>query len=105
VSWPAATTLVPRSRAIAPLLGIGVLVFGTGDLADVLYHSAPAAWQPTLEAYLGTDGELAHLALFAGMVLVVAGLIQTGLRAGRGPLGPSEVRSPSLTTRTDRKHS
>ncbi len=70
-------------RTAPPLLTLGVVVFGLGGLADVVYHASPVAWTPTLDGYLGADGEIAHLVLFAGMALVVLGLVATGLRTVR----------------------
>ncbi len=78
-----------RLRAVPPILALGVVVFGLGSLADVFYHAAPATWLPVIETYLGADGELAHLTLFVGMTIIVAALVQAGLRASRSAATPA----------------
>ncbi len=66
------------SRLTAGLLRLpltaGLVVFSAGGLLDLAFHFAPAAWLTVLTAYLGEDGEVAHLITFAGMALVVVGL-------------------------------
>ena len=53
----------------------GLVVLAVGLLGDVLAHSLPGLAEP----FLGPAGFRAHLVTFAGMLLVVAGVLQQGL--------------------------
>ncbi len=72
---------VPR-RGVSPPLALGVVVLAVGSLVDVVYHATPAVLRPAWETLPGVGGELAHLAIFAGMTLVVLGLLELGVRTG-----------------------
>lgn len=77
--WVASHALVWLRQRRAPLL-LGPLVFGLGGVLDLVYHVAPTKEVPWLFAWLGPDGEVAHLMTFAGMVFVVASLVFSGVR-------------------------
>jgi hypothetical protein len=74
-----------------PALGrFGLLVLAAGLVADLAYHALPLVTAPLL----GADGLRAHLVVFVGMLLVVGGLVQQGLRAGT-----PRAASGSISTR------
>ena len=56
------------------LMRWGLVVFALGGSLDLLYHSAPASWTPSVELCLGRDGLLAHLVTLLGMVVTMLGV-------------------------------
>ncbi len=61
----------------------GVLALGAGALLDVAYHLGVGESIGLVASLAGDDGESAHLLLFVGMALVVAGLLVIGVGSGR----------------------
>lgn len=57
----------------AGVAGLATFVVASG--LDLLYHTAPAAWTPVLEQYLGPDGSVAHLITFVGMILILIAVL------------------------------
>jgi hypothetical protein len=98
------SSVVDRLVAIPRLLALGEVVFSLGIAEDLAYHVAPAAIVPALETVLGVDGELAHLAIFVGMVIVVAGLVTMGLRAGHKPALSPAVDSTRVSATGQHEH-
>jgi hypothetical protein len=69
-----------RRAPAAVQLGIGILVFG--GAADVVTHLSGGAFVAGTTGH--APGELtAHLVGFAGMVVVLAGVLVDGVRRGR----------------------
>ena len=58
------------------LARVGLFILAAGFLGDALYHSLPGA----SEALLGAEGYRAHLVTFLGMLLMVIGVVDQGLR-------------------------
>jgi hypothetical protein len=69
--------------ALPWLLQLGLLLFTAGLLGDVAFHVLPPATAARLTRALNINVEGMHLALFVGMLAIVAGLFQRGLRHGR----------------------
>jgi hypothetical protein len=57
------------------LARLGLMILTAGMLGDVVYHSLPVLSEPLL----GSDGLRAHLVIFAGMLLVMSGVLRRGL--------------------------
>jgi hypothetical protein len=65
------------------LLQLGLLLFGLGLAGDLAYHLMPQALAARLGWGIGLHADDPHLAIFAGMVVIVAGVLRRGLRHGR----------------------
>jgi hypothetical protein len=59
---------------------LGLWVFGTGAALDLIVHTAPEALSETMHNYLGHDGATAHLVTIAGMLAIVAGVMDQAIR-------------------------
>ena len=57
------------------LLRSGLLVFVVGSFLDLSHHATMLPWSQSLEPYLGSDGEWAHVITLAGMVLIMVGIL------------------------------
>ena len=75
--------------AVAPflalpwLLQLGLLLFGLGLVGDLAYHLLSPAVGATLAQSVGLRADDPHRLIFAGMVVIVAGVLQRGVRHGR----------------------
>ena len=67
------------------LARLGLLILACGLFADLAYHSLPTLTAPLL----GDTGVRAHLVVFAGMLVVLSGLVEQGL-ARPHPHSPAE---------------
>ncbi len=65
------------------LMKIGLIVLAIGAALDILYHTAPPIWAPTLTLYLGVEGSRAHLITFLGMALTLVGVLTRARSAKR----------------------
>ncbi len=63
--------------SISLLLRSGIMVFILSGALDLSYHVASVFWSGSLDKFMGPDGYYTHLALFAGMVLILIGVIRT----------------------------
>jgi hypothetical protein len=59
-------------RPVTWVLQLGLMVLSLGLAGDLVHHLAPTA--------LGVDGHGMHLVLLVGMVLILAGVLERGLR-------------------------
>jgi hypothetical protein len=71
--------LARRGLALHWLLLLGVTVLALAATADLIYHSLPPDLALSLQPLLGEQGLRAHLAMFGGMLLMVAGLVRMGV--------------------------
>lgn len=71
-------------RALSLVLQFGVITFIAAGAVDLSYHVVSPFQPGSLDAYMGPDGYIAHLALFFGMVLIVIGVISTNPHSGSG---------------------
>ncbi len=72
-----------RRHSLTLLQRAGLPTFVTGATLDLFYHAAPIAWLPTIDRYLGPDGSRAHLITFAGMVLILASVLDAAVSLRR----------------------
>ena len=63
------------------LTRFGLLVLLLGAVGDLTYHAWPAAEPALLQLLLGADGYRAHLVTFAGMLVMLVGVVRQGLSA------------------------
>lgn len=71
------------SRSGCTMLRSGLALLGLGGAADLLYHALPPAAARALEPWLGPVAVNAHLLTFVGMIVVLAAVLDAGLRHGR----------------------
>jgi hypothetical protein len=83
--------LIQRAQELKLLLWIGAMVFVAGAALDLAVHTLlPAAPFPLIQPYSPAEN-LAHLVTFAGMVLLLAGVLtvprprQSAVPAGGQP--------------------
>jgi hypothetical protein len=69
-----------RFARLPLLLRMGTLVFTLGGLAELLYHLAPTMLNP-LAPLAGPDGAYTHIAVYTGLLLILAGVFELGLSA------------------------
>ncbi|MDD5370460.1 MAG: hypothetical protein PHQ40_15360 [Anaerolineaceae bacterium] len=62
---------------LSVLLRLGVVVFVLSGTLDLIYHGFSASRPGALDPFLGPDGYFVHLALFAGMLMILIGVILT----------------------------
>jgi len=73
----------PAAGSLSPLLRLGLLVFLLGACADLAFHLLAAPAGGALAALLGPDGSRAHLVTLVGMVVVLLGVLERGVRHAR----------------------
>jgi hypothetical protein len=61
------------------LLVLGVVVLALAASVDLVYYALPFDVELSLQAWLGDHAIRAHLAMFGGMLLMVAGLVRMGV--------------------------
>ncbi len=67
--------LTGKYLSLPGILQVGLIVFALGAALDIVFHIAPAGWSSVLRLILGQDGHIAHLVTFAGMVIIVVGIL------------------------------
>ncbi len=69
---------------------IGLVVVLFGGALDILFHTAPAFWAPSLTAILGAEGIWAHLVTLVGMVITLIAMLVAVLRHRIRPVQPDK---------------
>ncbi len=79
------TRAVKAFSKISWILRAGLIIFILSGTLDLFYHTVSIFNPGELDPFLGPDGYYVHRALFAGMVLMVIGVMRTRpSSAGRG---------------------
>ncbi len=71
------TRLVNSFSRFSWILRTGLIIFVISGTLDLFYHTVSLFSPGMLDPFLGPDGYYVHRALFAGMVLMVIGVLQT----------------------------
>ena len=84
-------------RRRGPLAALGTAVLSAGTLADGAYHGSQLLGMAPPTPGWGQVGQGGHLAIFCGMVLLVAHMALRGLREGtpRRPATARGARAPA----------
>ncbi len=70
------------------VMRIGLIVVLFGGALDILFHTAPSPWVPTLEAILGSGGYWAHVVTLIGMIITIVGMLVAAYRHRMHPTDP-----------------
>lgn len=84
----------PRSSPPFPVLArFGVVVMAFGVLLDFVVHDLVSHVNERAVAGFPLSEHAAHLVVLIGMVLVIGGIVRTGMRVSRQISQPQQYRS------------
>lgn len=78
LSLPPRLDLPKRVASLHWLLWLGVTVLALASTVDLIYHALPLDLELSLQPLFGEQAIRAHVAMFAGMLLMVVGLVRMG---------------------------